>query len=225
MGRTCDHAGAGIQKQLGLGAYKHIIFDIDGTLVDTYQTGLGSLQETIKGLLNEDVTLKSLEKYFGIPSFLTAEMLYPQDPKFFLEVWEEHFVALHQFSHFFDGVLEMLERLKTEGKKLGIVTSRSLMELEQDPIMAPVIYYFDVIVTSADSDKHKPDPAPALAYLAKAGVSAADCLYVGDTVSDAKCAAGAGIDFALAAWNGIDVDAGVLAKYHVSNADEIYAVC
>ncbi|MBO4764554.1 MAG: HAD family hydrolase [Bacteroidales bacterium] len=70
-----------------MGAYKHIIFDIDGTLVDTYQTGLGSLQVTIKEFLNEDVTLKSLEKYFGIPSFQAAEMLYPQDPKLFLEVW------------------------------------------------------------------------------------------------------------------------------------------
>lgn len=208
-----------------MGAYKHIIFDIDGTLVDSYQTGLGSLQETIKEILDEDVTLKSLEKYFGIPSNKASGMIYPRDPDRFLEVWEEHYVAMRQFSHFFDGVLEMLERLKTEGKKLGIVTSRSLMELEQDPIMAPVMYYFDVVVTSADSDKHKPDPAPALAYLAKAGVSAADCLYVGDTGSDALCAAGAGIDFALVAWNGINVAEGAPAKYHVSNADEIYAVC
>ena len=208
-----------------MGAYKHIIFDIDGTLVDTYQTGLGSLQVTIKEFLNEDVTLKSLEKYFGIPSFQAADMLYPQDPKRFLEVWEEHYIAMRQFSHFFDGVLEMLEKLKAEGKKLGIVTSRALYELEQDPIMAPIMYYFDVIVTSADSDKYKPDPAPTFAYLAKAGVTAEECLYVGDTVFDAKCATGAGVDFALVAWNGIDVAEGVPAKYHVSNADEIYAVC
>lgn len=205
--------------------YKHIIFDIDGTLVDTYQTGLGSLQVTIKEFLNEDVTLKSLEKYFGIPSFQAAEMLYPQDPKLFLEVWEEHYTAMRHYSHFFDGVVEMLERLRTEGKKLGIVTSRALYELQQDPIMAPIMSLFDIIVTSADSDKYKPDPAPTFAYLAKAGVSAEECLYVGDTVFDAKCATGAGVDFALVAWNGIDVAAGVEAKYHVSNADEIYAIC
>jgi phosphoglycolate phosphatase-like HAD superfamily hydrolase len=87
------------------------------------------------------------------------------------------------------------------------------------------MHLFDVIVTSADSDKYKPDPAPTFAYLAKAGVAAEDCLYVGDTVFDAKCATGAGVDFALVAWNGIDVAAGVEAKYHVSNADEIYAIC
>jgi len=208
-----------------VGAYRHIIFDIDGTLVDTYQTGLGSLQVTIKEFLDEDVTLKSLEKYFGIPSFQAAEMLYPKDPAYFLEVWEEHYVAMRHYSHFFEGVPEMLEKLKADGKKLGIVTSRALYELEQDPIMAPVMHLFDVIVTSADSDKYKPDPAPAFAYLAKAGVTAEECLYVGDTVFDCKCAGGAGIDFALVAWNGIDVAAGVPSKYHVSNADEIYSVC
>ena len=208
-----------------MSGYKHIIFDIDGTLVDTYQTGLGSLQVTIKEFLDEDVSLKSLEKYFGIPSFQAAEMIYPKDPKLFLDVWEEHYVAMRHYSHFFDGAIELLEKLKADGKKLGIVTSRALYELQQDPIMAPVLYFFDIIVTSADSEKFKPDPEPALAYLAKAGVTAEECLYVGDTRFDSECARGAGVDFALVAWNDTDVAKGVPADYRVSNADEIYEIC
>lgn len=208
-----------------MGRYRHIIFDIDGTLVDTYKTGLGSLQVTIKEFLGEDVSLKSLEKYFGIPSFQAAEMLYPSNSAHFLEVWEDHYVAMRHHSHFFDGAVGLLERLKADGKKLGIVTSRALYELQLDPIMAPVLYLFDVVVTSADSDKYKPDPAPALAYLAKAGVKAEECLYVGDTIFDSRCALGAGLDFALVAWNGIDVAKDADATYRVSNAEEIYAVC
>ncbi|MBR7026860.1 MAG: HAD family hydrolase [Bacteroidales bacterium] len=208
-----------------MGKYKHIIFDIDGTLVDTYQTGLGSLQVTIKEFLNLDVTLKSLEKYFGIPSFQAAGMIYPQDPQHFLDVWEEHYGAMRHYSHFFEGAVELLEKLKADGKKLGIVTSRALYELQHDPIMAPVMHLFDVVITSADSDKHKPNPDPTFAYLAKAGVSAEECLYVGDTQFDSECARGAGVDFALVAWNGTDVADGVPAKYRVSNADEIYALC
>ena len=198
-----------------MSGYRHIIFDIDGTLVDTYQTGLGSLQVTIKEFLNEEVTLKSLEKYFGIPSFQAAEMIYPQDPKLFLDVWEEHYGAMRHYSHFFDGAVELLEKLKADGKKLGIVTSRALYELQHDPIMAPVMHFFDVVITSADSDKHKPNPDPTFAYLAKAGVTAEECLYVGDTQFDSECARGAGVDFALVAWNGTDVADGVPAKYRV----------
>ncbi|MBR5735456.1 MAG: HAD family hydrolase [Bacteroidales bacterium] len=205
--------------------YRHIIFDIDGTLVDTYQTGLGSLQVTIKEFLGEEVTLKELEKYFGIPSFQAADMIYPQDPKLFLDVWEDHYVAMRHYSHFFEGAVDLLRRLKSDGKKLGIVTSRALYELQHDPIMAPVMELFDVVVTSADSDKYKPDPAPTYAYLKKAGVTADECLYVGDTVFDSECARGAGVDFALVDWNGMGVAEGVPADYHVSNADEIYAIC
>ena len=205
--------------------YRHIIFDIDGTLVDTYQTGLGSLQVTIKEFLGEEIPLKQLEIYFGIPSFQAADMIYPQDSKLFLDVWEEHYQAMRHYSHFFEGAVDLLHRLKADGKKLGIVTSRALYELQHDPIMAPVIDLFDVVVTSADSDRYKPDPAPTYAYLAKAGVTAEDCLYVGDTVFDSECARGAGVDFALVDWNGMGVAEGVPADYHVSNADEIYAIC
>ena len=193
--------------------------------MDTYQTGLGSLQVTIKEFLGEEPSLPSLEKYFGIPSFQAAEMIYPQAPSYFLEVWEEHYNSMRGYSHFFEGAVELLHRLKADGKKIGIVTSRALYELHNDPIFSPVLGLFDIVVTSADSDRYKPDPAPTFAYLAKAGVSAADCLYVGDTIFDSKCARGAGVDFALVDWSGLDSAQGVPAKYRVTDAEGIYAVC
>ena len=206
--------------------YSHIIFDIDGTLVDTYKTGLGSLQVTIEEFLHRTDTLESLEIYFGIPSFQAAEMLYPEDSALFLKVWEEHYQAMRGYSHFFDGALELLQRLKDSGKKLGIVTSRALYELQEDPIMSPVLDTFDIIVTSADSDSYKPEPGPALAFLAKAGVPAEECLYVGDTIFDSKCAAGAGIDFAIVDWTGVPAGKDKIpARYRVTNADEIYCIC
>lgn len=204
--------------------YSNIIFDIDGTLVDTYLTGLGSLQAVMEKMLHVKPSLKELEPYFGIPSFQAAKMIYPQDWKLFLEEWEEFYVQMHHYSHLFDGVVDMLSVLKRQGKKLGIVTSRAYDELQRDPIMNSIIDMFDVVVTSKDSSKYKPDPEPTLAFLSKAKASSEECLYVGDTIFDSKCALGAGVNFALVDWKGIAAE-DIPATYRVHNTKEILAIC
>ena len=121
----------------------------------------------------------------------------------------------------FEGVVDMLARLHNEGYKLGVLTSRSLYEFEKDPRMAAWLPIFSCVITSADSEKHKPDPAPMEAYMRKSGALPSECLYIGDGIVDSQCAERAGVDFVLADWKGFGNDIPALAV--MRSAEDLFA--
>lgn len=180
--------------------YSHFIFDIDGTLLDTEQTGMLSLKQTIKEFTGKDLTMAQLLPYFGLPSIKTSQILGLSDPDKFAEVWETHFQELMYLVTIFPGMEDVLKKLKARGCHLGIVTSRSKVEFNYDPHLRKIAHYFDCAICSDDTLRHKPFPDPVLEYMKRLDAKPAECLYLGDTEHDCACASSAGIDFALADW-------------------------
>ncbi|MFA7033395.1 MAG: HAD family hydrolase [Bacteroidales bacterium] len=203
--------------------YKHIIFDIDGTLLDTEKTGVLSLQKTVKEMLNKDMSYDEIYPYFGIPSLKAVKMLGFPDLEAAAYRWEENFQSMMQYVTPFDGVEAMLKQLKENDKQLGIVTSRSEFEFSYDPHLKIWKQWFDYIVCSEDSPRHKPYPDPMLAYIDKSGAVPSECLYFGDTIYDFHCGNDAGVDFVLADWRNRGMQ-GVPAKYRCSNVKEMLQV-
>ena len=182
--------------------YRHFVFDIDGTLLDTERTGVLSLVQTIRELLGEEVPYEKAYHYFGMPSARVSEKLGYSDPVRFGDLWEEHFQELMYLVKPFPGVQGVLSELREKGCPMGVVTSRSRFEISKDPHLAELLPFFDVVISSEHSERHKPFPDPMLAYLKEAGASAAETLYLGDTMHDYRCGHDAGCDFALADWRG-----------------------
>jgi len=186
--------------------YRHFIFDIDGTLVDTERTCVLSLQNTIRELMDQERSYDELYPYFGIPSAKVAGMLSYPDEEGFLHRWEANFMDLMYLMTTFPGVPEMLAALKESGMHIGVVTSRSKEEYAHDRNMHAMEQYLDISICAEDSVRHKPDPDPVLSYMRKASeafgeeVRPEECIYIGDTLHDCMCAHGAGCDFALADW-------------------------
>ncbi len=180
--------------------YTHVVFDIDGTLLNTQQTGMVSLQKTVKELLGVDMSLDSLYPYFGIPSHKAVEMLHFPDVRKAGERWEELFQELMFLTRPFEGVEELLENLHQKGTCMGIITSRSRLELETDAYMSPWMPYFTCTVCAEDCPRHKPAPDPMLLFLDRTGARPDHTLYIGDTLYDQQCAHSAGTHFALACW-------------------------
>ena len=88
--------------------YTHFIFDIDGTLVDTEQTGLQSLHKTVKEMRGEEMSIEDLYYFFGIPSYEASKMLGIGNPDLFAERWEENFQEMFYLSSVFDGIPEVM---------------------------------------------------------------------------------------------------------------------
>lgn len=196
--------------------YSHIIFDIDGTLVDTAHTSVLSFQKTLKDLLGLDLSYEETYPYFGIPSTRVLEMFPFKDRKHALEIWEENFRALFGLIKPFDGVVGMLASISESGYHTGVVTSRSVSEFEYDHNLHAMLPYFRVKVCAEDTVLHKPHPEPLLKYMEYCGAAAEKCLYVGDTDYDYLCADGAGVDFALAQWGfPASLTSGVSPRIHL----------
>lgn len=96
--------------------------------------------------------------------------------------------------HIFEGVVEILEFLKSNGKRLYICTNRTKV-LMKDVLKANNIYgYFDEIVSCIDAGYKKPNPYCLLELIKKSGIPSDEFIYFGDSEVDSQFAQNAGID-------------------------------
>ena len=185
---------------------KHIIFDIDGTLIDTEKRNSLGLQKVLKENAGLDIALETLYSKMGgtgrniLRSFDIDEELIDG----YLEKWITIAYNDEEISQvdFFEGIEDTVKTLHKKGISLGIVTSktRELLALEHFPLEE----YFGCMVLADDTSRHKPNPDPLLHYLTLTDSKAEDCIYIGDTYSDFLCATESNMDFGLALWGAIN---------------------
>ena len=204
--------------------YTHIAFDIDGTLIDTQDTFTYSFAKTILEIKGEVVSPDDLVQYFGLPSMVGIKRVGFPDHEAALELWEKYYREMAATrSKPYPGVHDAIEKIVAAGIKIGVITSRSRDEFNYDRNLNPWRPYLDTVICADDTVRHKPDGEPATAFAAAAGVDVSRCLYMGDTLMDAQCAANAGMDFALAHWRG-HADEKIPAAYRFGNAEEMLKI-
>lgn len=179
--------------------YKHIVFDIDGTLLDTEYAVLYSLQEIIKELTGKEIPYDELTFALGITGVDALKKLGVKEV-YALRLWEGNMRKHADTVRVFDGIPELLENLLKLNCEMGIVTSKTRDQFEQDFHQYGISGYFKTIICADDTQEHKPDLAPLLKYLEISKVGQEQTLYIGDSKYDSMCAENAGIDFALAVW-------------------------
>lgn len=197
--------------------YKHIVFDLDGTLLDTAETALSCLQKVLNEVLNRQVPMAELEELFGIPCLEIAQMYKVPDPEYVVAKWQKYDASEKVNVKPFPGVTELLDALLNRGYKLGLVTSRTQREIAQQLPMFSMDGVFGQIVGSDDTQRRKPYPDPLLEYMRCAQAEAADVLYIGDSVHDMQCAKSAGADFGYAGWGRLAVDNDPKFDYYFSD--------
>lgn len=180
--------------------YKHIVFDIDGTLVDNEKAILHSLQDALRRIKGKEYPFEELTFCLGIPGEDTLERLNVEDISAGMELWIGMLSRYENMTSIHKGIEELLQELAHRGYKLGLVSSRSRELLEEDHTMIKMSKYFEIKVCADDTAEHKPTAGPLLKYMELSGMGKKEVLYVGDSVHDSRCAENAGVDFALAVW-------------------------
>ncbi len=184
--------------------YRHIVFDIDGTLLDTEYAVLHSLQDTMRILLGKELPCAELTFALGITGADALTKLAVKDIPRAIGLWDKNMCKYADSVKVFDGVIELMEKLLRLDCETGIVTSKTKKEFEHDFYPFGIGHYFKTIICADDTQEHKPNAAPLLKYMESTGADHEKVLYIGDSRYDSKCAENAGIDFALAVWGSHD---------------------
>lgn len=180
--------------------YKNIIFDVDGTLINTTSANLLSLQEALILDGKREYTFNELMAYDGLPGKNTLEIIGVSDIEMVHKKWLQLTEHRKYMFEVYYGIHATLKTLKSSGANLSIVTSRNNMEVLSDMTLNGLISLFDIIVTSDLTEKHKPNPDPLLYAIEKGQYLPSETLYVGDSVYDFQAACSANIAFAKALW-------------------------
>jgi HAD superfamily hydrolase (TIGR01549 family) len=200
--------------------YKYIIFDIDGTILDTEFAVLSSLQKLVLEELNKKMSFNELRFALGIPGEVTLNILGIPNLLDYREKWDRYYKEYFYHVKIFDDIEETLVKLKEIGISTGIVTSKTKEEFQDDFAHFGLIDYFKLVVCADDTEKHKPDPEPILKFIELSDADKSKTIYIGDTKYDMDCAFSAGIGFALALW-GAKSSIGINANYILENPKQV----
>jgi pyrophosphatase PpaX len=181
-----------------------VLFDLDGTVVDSGAIILASMRHAAKEVLGLEPPDHDLMATVGGPG-LEAQMraLAPDRVDELVSVYRAHNEPLHDTLACCAGMDDVLVRLKEEGRRLGIVTAKRRATVELAFARVPVGHLFETIVGGDETERHKPDPAPLLLALERMHADADETAYVGDAPFDVRAARAAGVHAVAVTWGGI----------------------
>lgn len=180
-----------------------ILFDFDGTVMDTNDIIIQSWQHTYRSLRGAEEDVDRILKTFGEPLEYSMEHLFPEVPlEESLEIYRSY--QRDNFLtgiHLFPGIRELLDELQAREYRMALVTSRLQHTTWQALEHFDLTKYFSYVVTADDVTRHKPDPQSIDIALEKLGSDPADSAMIGDTLFDILCAKNAGVLAVLVSWS------------------------
>jgi len=190
-----------------------ILFDLDGTLVDTapdfFAVVNGLRKEQGKPQLAEEAIREQVSNGGSALTRITFD--YPPQagrdlataPQVFIDhrqqILDRYLDNIGNLSGYFPGFDTVLSELKKQGIRWGIVTNKP--RLYTEALLNKLNIHCDVVVCPDDVSKSKPDPEPLLKAAAILGLNAEQCWYVGDHIRDIQAGKAADM-FTLAAGFG-----------------------
>ena len=177
---------------------KAVIFDVDGTLLDTYR----DLANAVNYALKENglpVHAPEEYKYFcgngtekmierALPADKRSDELIAYLKKFYLEFYNRH---TGEETRVYSGIKELIAELKLKGVKLGVVSNK-IDCMTQVVIKEYFGNCFDYVTGQREGVATKPDPAMVLEAMKALNVEPSECIFVGDSGVDALTGANSG---------------------------------
>jgi len=194
--------------------FRIVLFDLDGTLIDSGPIILASMQHAVRTVLGREIPPEELGMTIGGQGIVAQMQAIDVDhADELLAAYKEHNDGLHETLEAFDELVALLPGLKAQGRRLGIVTAKRHrtvgLALDRFPALADA---FDVVVGFEDTERHKPDPDPVLLAVERLAGTPAESAYVGDSPFDIGAAKAAGVYAVAVGWGGIHPDDRLLAE-------------
>jgi pyrophosphatase PpaX len=178
-----------------------VLFDLDGTLLDTKELILASFRYATREVLGEQLSDETILPFIGIPLIYQMQAVASEQADKLMEVYREHNARVHdELIRGFEGTREMLDELSAEGRRLAVVTSKRNQPAARGLACFDLLEYFEFVIGSDDTTAHKPEPEPLLLAAKRLGFAPDACIYVGDSPFDMRAARAADAVALAALW-------------------------
>lgn len=186
--------------------YQAVIYDIDGTVLNTLNMNMYPLIRIIKEETGEDWTFEEVLKFVTYTGMQVMEELPIKDKEKAYARWVRYVNEYEEGAVIYDGIPEVMEAIQAAHILQAVASAKTREQYQIDFVQKGLDKYMAAAVLADDTVKHKPDPEPLLECLKRLGVTAANALYVGDGRSDYQAARNAGMDFGYAKWGSVSDD-------------------
>ena len=180
-----------------------VLFDLDGTLLDTYDLISASFHHCMVDILGEDRSMDLFDSMLGQPLAIQLSA-YVDDPAVvqqLLASYRAHNAkAQYDLLRGFDGMDEALEALKREGYVMGVATAKLHNPAMKNLEIAGIWDYFDCLVGADDAPQSKPAPDSILEAARRLELAPEACVYVGDSPFDMQAGNAAGCPTVAVHW-------------------------
>lgn len=223
-GGTSRGGSAGNARDLRLDTLEAVLFDLDGTLIDSIELILASFRHATERVLGEAVPDEVMLRDVGLPLARQMREISEAHADELLREYREHNLRVHdELVRAYPGTAEALVWLAARGLKMGVVTSKMNATARRGLDVFGMAGFFDVVVGSDDVTIHKPDPHPLLVAAEALGVDITRAAYVGDSPHDMSAARAAGCIAIGATWGVAtrEVLLGAGAEHVIDGLDEL----
>lgn len=164
--------------------FSAILFDLDGTLVNTNDLIIDSFRYTFEVLRKPVPTKNEIINCFGEPLHETMKKFF-DDVDEAVKIYREFNLKYHDEKISpYENVEKVLKTLKNEGYKLAVVTSKNRSTSIRGLKFFNLLNYFDVLITSDEVENHKPHSEPVLKACGILNVDPSNAIMVGDSIYD-----------------------------------------
>lgn len=206
--------------------YKAVIFDLDGTLLDTLDDLKNSTNYALREMGFAERTQEEIRRFVGNGVAKLIERAVPEGTDVSmvqktLSVFKEHY-ALHceDCTAPYEDVLPMLARLSERGIALAVVSNKI-----ESAVISLCRQYFegiDIALGDREERRKKPYPDALFEALRRLGLAPEEAVYIGDSEVDVETAKNAGMDCISVTWGFRDTDA-LKRAWNVTDNTDLFA--
>jgi len=207
---------------------KTVLFDLDGTILDTNELIITSFLEALRGVVPEGFCRDDIIPSMGEP--LTDQMRKfsgYEDVTDLVAAYREVNLRLHdEYVVLFEHVQEVIKRLHDQGIQIGVVTTKMRLTTERGLVFTGLADYVDTIVTIDDVVHPKPHPEPVAKAIELLNADAATTIMVGDSIVDIQSANAAGAISVGVSWSlkGAQILHAAGAAHVIDDMRDLYAL-
>lgn len=193
--------------------FKNLIFDVDGTLLDSKAQTIKAFELLSNEIIGRTLTDDEKISAFHKPSTETLTDLGIANNQ---ENMDKLFKYFHDLSYeikMFDGIKDVLQKLKSKDVFMGLATNRNTMESEFALKYNGLGEFFDDFICRSDVVNGKPSGEMLLKYMSRHNLEPSETIFIGNATADHLAAIDAGIEYGLSEWGTdeyLDEDAVVL---------------